>query len=112
MNKNYIRGRTKEYQAKNELENQGYLVTRSAGSKGVYDLWAVDSRNLKLIQLKRSKKTLTPAQLEVVFKDAIESMRGIYHLPDIAQKELWVWLDRKGWLKFRIKDDEIVQLFH
>ncbi|MCS7250795.1 MAG: hypothetical protein NZ608_07780 [candidate division WOR-3 bacterium] len=35
MNKAYVKGRQREYQLKNFLEDNGYLVIRSAGSKKI-----------------------------------------------------------------------------
>jgi len=41
VNKNYNRGRSFEYRVKKYLENEGYLVVRSAGSKSPFDLVAI-----------------------------------------------------------------------
>lgn len=41
MNRNYLRGRQKEYELKDRLEKQGYIVFRTSGSHGVVDLIAV-----------------------------------------------------------------------
>ena len=38
MNRNYRRGRQKEYQLKDRFENEGYVVFRTAGSHGIADL--------------------------------------------------------------------------
>jgi hypothetical protein len=40
-NRNYLRGRAKEYQLKSDLEKKGYIVFRTAGSHGLADLIAV-----------------------------------------------------------------------
>ena len=40
-NKNYISGRNFEYKVRDYLTSKGYLVIRSAGSKGVADLVAI-----------------------------------------------------------------------
>ena len=45
MNKNYIRGRAKEYRLKNKLEKQGKIVIRSAGSHSFADLISIDKKN-------------------------------------------------------------------
>lgn len=59
-NKNYIRGRNFEYKCKKLLESQGYLVFRSAGSKGVADLICIKDGLPLLVQCKTSvtNKTL------------------------------------------------------
>jgi len=43
VNKNYNRGRQFEYRVKKDLENKGYLVVRSAGSKSPFDLIGISS---------------------------------------------------------------------
>lgn len=40
-NKNYQKGRRKEYKIKKELEESGYIVLRTAGSHGFADLIAI-----------------------------------------------------------------------
>jgi Archaeal holliday junction resolvase (hjc). len=42
MNKNYIKGRNKEYRIKRKLEKEGYYVIRSAGSHSYFDLIAIN----------------------------------------------------------------------
>jgi hypothetical protein len=57
-NKNYKKGRKKEYKIKKLLEKEGYIVLRSAGSHGFADLVAVrkpkerEVREIKFIQCK------------------------------------------------------------
>lgn len=50
----YSKGRRKEYAVKKELEKEGYLVTRSSGSHGAFDLIAVHipKRIIQFIQCK------------------------------------------------------------
>ncbi|MEM4323916.1 MAG: restriction endonuclease [Candidatus Nitrosocaldaceae archaeon] len=40
-NANYLKGRNFEYKVKKYLEQQGYVVLRTAGSHGIYDLIAI-----------------------------------------------------------------------
>lgn len=49
---NYTKGARLERCVRKELEAQGYIVIRSAGSKGVVDLVAFDARLIRLIQVK------------------------------------------------------------
>ena len=44
MNRNYHRGRQKEYELKERLEGDGYIVFRTSGSHGIADLIAVKPR--------------------------------------------------------------------
>ena len=53
-NKNYINGANYERKIANKLRNHGYYVMRSSGSKGLFDLIAIDFKlgQIKLIQIK------------------------------------------------------------
>lgn len=55
-NKHYLSGRRKEYQAMEKLRNDGYEVSRSAGSHGVWDVVAVGFGITRLIQVKSNCK--------------------------------------------------------
>jgi Holliday junction resolvase len=54
-NCNYKNGRAKEYRVMNRLRKEGYdIVTRNAGSHGVFDIFAMDTKRgvIRLIQCK------------------------------------------------------------
>jgi len=61
-----------EREVRKYLENMGYLVVRSARSKGPFDLWAVNDKELRLIQVKSSRYKINPL---TQFRDEIEKMR-------------------------------------
>jgi len=48
----YDRGRRKEQATMRLLEAAGYTCTRSAGSHGPFDVWAVSSTDIVLAQVK------------------------------------------------------------
>jgi len=48
-NKNYIKGRKKEWRIRKEYELMGWIVLRTAGSHGFADLIAIDKRNKKIL---------------------------------------------------------------
>ena len=52
MSKSYVKGRRFEHYIKDRLEAKGWIVTRSAGSKGPFDLLAVKNGKILLIQCK------------------------------------------------------------
>jgi Holliday junction resolvase len=52
--RSYIKGRRREHNLKRKLERAGWLVVRSAGSKGVFDLIAIKHVTLGL-QVKSAK---------------------------------------------------------
>jgi Holliday junction resolvase len=54
--KGYLKGRQREHSLKRRLERAGWLVVRSAGSKGVFDLIAIKDVTIGL-QVKGSKPT-------------------------------------------------------
>lgn len=93
---NARRGVRIERKAKGELEENGYFVIRSAGSKGALDLIAINQTEILLIQLKTQKKMgrFGPKSL----KKEMNILKRIPapHWP-IAKKQLWIWTDRKGW---------------
>lgn len=65
MNKAYIAGRNFEYKIKKLLEERGYVVLRTAGSHGPFDLVAIDSQHktILLIQCKAYTSTQLKSQL-------------------------------------------------
>jgi len=48
-NKNYLKGRGKEYRLKKKYEMMGYIVLRTAGSHGFADLVCVEPRKKEII---------------------------------------------------------------
>ena len=56
-NRNYQKGRRKEYAIKHRLEKDGYICLRTAGSHGFADLIAIhpDTRLILFIQSKPKK---------------------------------------------------------
>ena len=89
----YKRGVHYERQAKKELEKSGYLVIRSSGSHGIFDIWALNDKELKLIQCKAVKKSSNFTKLTSEIKKI--------KVPPFCSKELWIWIDRKGWRKIK-----------
>jgi len=51
-NANYIKGRAKEYKVKKQLEDDGWIVLRTAGSHGFADLVAVKRYAILFVQVK------------------------------------------------------------
>lgn len=80
---NYLRGYRAELAARKELERQGYVVVRAAGSKGPVDLVAVGADTVRLVQVKRAregKRGLAEALREL----------GKIPVPPCGTRELWV----------------------
>jgi Holliday junction resolvase len=70
QNKNYIKGRRKEYKIRNDLIKQGFnIVQRSAGSHSKIDIFAIDT-NKKIIKFVQSKPDLyTASQTNKLLKE-------------------------------------------
>jgi Holliday junction resolvase-like predicted endonuclease len=94
-NKNYLRGRATEYKAKAELEKDGYVVIRASGSHGAFDLVAVNRMEVRFIQCKREKKSTN-------WDGLLEELSKI-QTPIYSRKELWVWRDRKRFVKIIVE---------
>lgn len=82
-NKNYKRGRAKEYRIKKQLEHEGWFVIRSAGSHSPVDLIALYRAikgpagilQVRLIQVKPKSGYLKPEERKE--KAELEARLGI-----------------------------------
>jgi Holliday junction resolvase len=99
----YAKGRRFEYLAKRSLEADGFLVVRSASSKGVFDLCAFGFDRVLLIQIKSTDKPN-----KRYLQDAKVLQKVI--VPKCCEKQLWVHVARKGWTKYWIIGEDVVEL--
>lgn len=90
------KGARYERQAKKELQEQGYTVTRSSASLGVFDLIAFNNEKLRLIQIKSTMNL--KSSIEGLYKKDLTQMQEVESPPN-SVKELWCWRNRKGWEK-------------
>lgn len=58
------RGRRAEWRSRAYLEAQGLTVVRAAGSRGAFDLVAIDGERVLLVQVKASRRGSGPAPAE------------------------------------------------
>ncbi len=79
------KGARLERKIKALLELEGFLVFRSAGSHGIFDLCAIGHNKVRLIQAKSG--AAKPSKAE---KEAMTNYQG----PPFSVKELWLWKDR------------------
>ena len=77
----YRRGARLEYLARDVLRQQGYVVVRSAGSHGPFDLVAVNGRAVLLVQVKQKGQSI---------RLALEQLAGV-RVPRCARKQVWVY---------------------
>lgn len=89
--KPYRRGYVAERRACEELSREGYLALRVAGSRGPIDVVALGDR-VRLIQVKRARPGREDAAL-------FEGKRDLLAVPLRFTKEVWVWVDRRGFVK-------------
>lgn len=90
---NYTKGRRAEYLAIKALEDQGYRCIRSAGSHSIVDIVAFDAYEVKLIQVKKSKR-------KQPFHEARLELSLLPISPNVT-KELWI-LNHGVWLKTKL----------
>lgn len=85
------KGARYEWKTKKILEKEGFYVTRSAGSHGSIDLVVINSKQIRLIQVKSGKSPFLKAE-----REAFEALK----VPINCSKEVWVW---KAWKKPQIR---------
>ncbi len=96
MTNKYQVGYMAERRARKILEFQRYLVIRSAGSKGPFDLVGISLSVFKLIQVKVCPFGKVPV-MKKLKRDLSEIM-----VPSNCQKELWIWEKKRGFHYFKI----------
>ena len=95
---NYEKGARAEREAIALLELVGYDCTRSAGSKGMWDIIAVYRNHVRFIQVK-TEGAMTPVELEKI---------KLYTTPWHTTKEVWTRMAGKRKLQERWQQ-EIVE---
>jgi Archaeal holliday junction resolvase (hjc) len=78
------KGTRNEHKAMRILEAAGYHVTRAAGSLGMFDVVAINSQGMRLIQVKTNRDA-SPVE-----RETIALFNG---LPANATKEVWIFRD-------------------
>ena len=67
-NRNYNRGRSREYDAMLTLKKDGWMVARSAASHGAVDVFAAKDGRVLLLQVKSGKARATKEELEELLR--------------------------------------------
>lgn len=94
MASNYQRGRAREYDTIKKLEAQGYTCTRSASSKGLFDVVGVRFDGVVLVQCKLTKSG------DFSEDENCALLRDLPVHPT-TRKELWIFLDGEGLMEVR-----------
>lgn len=58
-NSNYLNGRAKEYRLKYKFEKQGFIVLRTAQSRGFADLIAINPNSKEIIFIQSKPKSMS-----------------------------------------------------
>jgi len=98
---NYRRGYAVELRVKEILEGAGFLVIRAAGSHGPFDLVAIGEKEVKLVQVKRTKKNPRGIAIRV-----LRELEGVKAPPSVSI-EVWVWVERRGFCVFHASEGEV-----
>jgi len=97
MTDRYAKGARYERRAKAELEEDGWVVVRSAGSKGGADLVAIKVRQIQIKAVNEPRGWA--GELEGI---AMRLPAG----PGLT-RELWIWNKRCGWEKHEVSDETL-----
>jgi Holliday junction resolvase len=84
----YRKGARYEYYVKQKLEEKGYLVVRTAGSHGPFDLIALDIEKREILLVQVTKRKSLPTEL----KRKLASLAGTYVVRPIVY-QLGEWID-------------------
>lgn len=90
----YERGRRIEHKIISFLKKSGYSTFRSAGSKGAFDIIAVNERVVRFIQSKLTDDT------SYNYTNEIKNMNTVA-TPDYASRELWIYVARLGFVEIK-----------
>jgi len=63
-NRNYVKGRSREYRALYALRKDGWMASRSAASHGAVDVFAAKEGKVLLVQVKSGRARATKEELE------------------------------------------------
>ncbi len=110
MKKKYKTGTKYEYKAKKELEKEGYLVIRSAGSHSPFDLIALGALEVIFIQIKKCKILKEAEKAIKNFKKKMKKLDKLYDIEKAVDKDInfsiWIWVERKGWIKYKYLEEK------
>lgn len=81
------KGSRREREALRILEKQGYNVTKSGASLGLFDLIAINKEHIRLIQVKSN----------IISSKELANLRQYNNIPLNAIKEVWIKKDYKDW---------------
>lgn len=86
------KGSRREREVRDELEKEGYAVTKAGGSLGVWDVIALGPADNKVVQVK-SNKPPGPAERQRMldFKVAPDTTKWLVVIKDGTGVKGWIW---------------------
>lgn len=78
-NKNYLKGRRKEYKWVNDLKDEGFIAQRSAGSHSPVDVFAIHP-DKKIIRLIQCKPDTMPEKEQNKIKEQNKKLNGLFEV--------------------------------
>ena len=81
MNKNYVKGRRKEYYIAEKLKKEGFdIVQRTAGSHSPFDIIAIRfiDRQMRLVQCKPN--SMSDKEKERIYRANIKLVSDVYYV--------------------------------
>ena len=85
-NNKYLRGAYYERKTITNLEEKGYVASRTAGSHGVFDVIAFNDNHFRLIQIKSTQNSVKMG----FYRKDLTNITNIVN-PDNSTKELWIY---------------------
>jgi Holliday junction resolvase len=79
------KGQRSERRCIRDLEAAGYLCAKSGGSLGLFDVIAIGSADVRLVQVKSGTNRLSRIE-----REAIKELK----VPSNVSKQYWLYLDR------------------
>ncbi|MBC9786399.1 Holliday junction resolvase [Heliobacterium chlorum] len=105
---NYQRGYEIERKIVQDLTSHGYLVLRSAGSHSKIDVLGIRKDRILAVQSKRTKAfSLSTYRKEIV---SIQKVIREYDLGNTLDFELWIWIDHKGFRRWKVTGTDFLPL--
>jgi Holliday junction resolvase len=92
-NRNYLKGRSREYDTMSALKRDGWMVARSAASHGAVDVFAAKEGRLLLVQVKSGRARATKEELDELVRWGASSN---------GDAEVWYYKGRGKVVKRRV----------
>ena len=85
MNKNYQKGRRKEYKIVKELREKGfYIAQRTAGSHSEVDVLGVDTENMEILLIQAKPNSMSENQKKKIIEKN-KKLNGLFKVSFLVQ---------------------------